>query len=124
MGRRRPNADDGAYAFKPFSANCASFPSGHTTQAFVLASAISANYESPWVKVSSYSLASAVGMARIEQNAHHASDVFAGALIGTAIGLGIHHFNGPARADAKESSVKWVPWIDGEHTGVALNIAF
>src|SRR5256886_6570005 len=60
IGRGRPTDGRGAYNFRPFSGQD-SFSSGHTTEAFALASAISEHYDSLWVQVTSYGLASAVG---------------------------------------------------------------
>lgn len=91
-GRSRPIQQRGTYKFKPFGGDH-SFPSGHTTQAFVLASVISSSYESKWVWGISYTLASLVGLARVHQQAHFPSDVVAGAIIGTSVGRGIVDYN-------------------------------
>ena len=92
VGRSRPNKEQGYHHFRPFSSD-ASFPSGHTTQAFAVASVIADHYDSPLVKIGSYGVASMVGYARMEHNAHWASDVLAGALIGTLVGRTVVHFN-------------------------------
>ncbi|MDE3084189.1 MAG: phosphatase PAP2 family protein, partial [Verrucomicrobiota bacterium] len=48
IGRARPNETDEAYRFRPFSGKD-SFPSGHATQAFAVASVIAADYpEEGW----------------------------------------------------------------------------
>ena len=91
-GRSRPSQSDGAHHFDPFSGHH-SFPSGHTTQAFAVASVIADHYDPLWVKVGSYGVASMVGYARMERNAHWASDVLAGALIGIVVGKTVVHFN-------------------------------
>jgi hypothetical protein len=85
VGRKRPNQAIGAFDFRPFGGS-ASFPSGHTTQAFAVASAIATSYDSRWVAVGSYGVATLVGLARVHHQAHFASDVVAGAAIGTAVG--------------------------------------
>ena len=51
--------------FHPFPNSERSFPSGEATQAFAVASVIAAHYDGLWIKISSYSIASLVGMARI-----------------------------------------------------------
>src|SRR5262249_32299148 len=84
IGRSRPSANQGAYHFEPFSGKD-SFPSGHTTEAFALATVISEHYDALWIKCSSYGLASMVGYARLNSNAHWASDVLAGAALGTFV---------------------------------------
>lgn len=64
-----------------------SFPSGHTTAAFAIATVWSEGYkEHPWVSYSMYSLATLTGLSRIYDNKHWASDVFFGALFGYWIG--------------------------------------
>src|SRR5256886_4683049 len=92
IGRGRPTDGKGAYNFRPFSGQD-SFSSGHTTEVFALASVISEHYDTPWVQVTSYGLASAVGYARLNNNRHWPSDVLAGAAIGTFVGKTVVHFN-------------------------------
>jgi membrane-associated phospholipid phosphatase len=58
-----------------------------------LASVITEHYNAPWVQVTSYGLASAVGYARLNNNRHWPSDVLAGATIGTFVGKTVVHFN-------------------------------
>jgi len=97
-GRARPRANQGVNYFKPFSNANASFPSGHTTEAFALASVIAGHYESPWVGYASYSIAGLVGVARTYHDAHFASDVVAGAMIGTLVGKSVVSYNLERRA--------------------------
>jgi len=92
FGRKRPFQTAETYRFEPFS-NYSSFPSGHATRAFAVASVVAAHYHSWWVKGTAYSLAGLVALARVNRNVHFASDVTAGALIGTAVGRAIVHFN-------------------------------
>ncbi|HET7063705.1 MAG TPA: phosphatase PAP2 family protein, partial [Rudaea sp.] len=86
-GRARPNSGLGPHHWNLFGGD-QSFPSGHATGAFAFASVIAGHYDSPWVATTAYTIASLVGVARIEQDAHWASDVVAGGLIGGLIG---HH---------------------------------
>src|ERR1700693_137449 len=92
IGRGRPTDGHGAYNFRPFSGQD-SFSSGHTTEAFALASVITEHYNAPWVQVTSYGLASAVGYARLNNNRHWPSDVLARATTGTFVGKTVVHFN-------------------------------
>lgn len=92
-GRSRPRADEGLYNFKPFSDGNSSFPSGHTTEAFALASVVAGHYDDTWVACTSYSIAGLVGLARTYHHAHFASDVVAGAMIGTLIGKSVVEHN-------------------------------
>lgn len=68
-----------------------SFPSGHTITAFTMASFFSSVYKDKlWVALVAYGLASGVGLERIYDNQHWASDVFIGAALGVAIGKAIY----------------------------------
>ena len=78
---------------RPDGSNSLSFPSAHTSGAFALASVATAAY-GPWVGLPSYALASLIGISRIDSNRHVASDVAAGALLGTLLGWGTAKFHG------------------------------
>lgn len=90
--RHRPSQDEppDPYLWEgPFSGGWeyTSFPSGHTAVAFAVASVIGSGYkDKTWVGITSYTLASLVGLSRIYDNKHWPSDVFAGAVLGTYIG--------------------------------------
>ena len=82
-GRSRPyEAPDDADEFRALSGHTA-FPSGHTTVAFSLASGIDHETSARWVPFVVYPLAGIVGWSRLRDNRHWASDVLAGALVGT-----------------------------------------
>ena len=121
-GRSRPYKDFGnnnfqGPGFKQFNS---SFPSGHTTEAFALASVISAHYEESWIKYTVYSAASLVGFARIYNDAHFASDVLAGAFIGTLVGQSVVAHNQSRRG----SSVILVPETAQNFVGLRLTGIF
>ncbi len=97
LGRSRPSQTEEASSFHPFSGH-SSFPSGHTTESFALASVISGHTRSPRLKIAAYGIASLVGYSRVNDDAHFASDVLAGALIGTAVGRAVVRINGRERA--------------------------
>lgn len=97
VGRSRPNQNRGYTNFRPFS-GAASFPSGHTTQAFAVASVVAAHYDETWVKCTSYTIAGLAGLARTYHDAHFASDVVAGALIGTLVGQSVVAHNQTLRS--------------------------
>lgn len=69
---------------RPDQSNYASFPSGHTAQAFAAATFLSEEYKDryKWVPYVSYGIATTVGMLRITNNKHYISDVLVGAGIG------------------------------------------
>jgi membrane-associated phospholipid phosphatase len=116
IGRGRPTDGNGAGSFQPFSGRD-SFSSGHTTEAFALASVISEHYDEPWVKVTSYGLASMVGYARLNNNRHWPSDVLAGAVIGTFVGKAVVHFN------QKHRNVSVQPLI-GKVNGAQISVGW
>ena len=91
-GRSRPRADLGAHDFHPFTGGY-SFPSGHATAAFSVAATIATHYHQLWVKGLSYGIASMVGYARMEKDAHYLSDVTAGAMIGIGVARSVNAFN-------------------------------
>ena len=64
-----------------------SFPSGHTTSAFSVATVIATEYKDvKWIPYACYSIAGLTGLSRINDNKHWASDVLMGAAIGFGVG--------------------------------------
>ncbi|MDX9880716.1 MAG: phosphatase PAP2 family protein [Prolixibacteraceae bacterium] len=118
LGRQRPDSgvDVTAFDFKgPFQGT--GFPSGHTIAVFSVASVIANQYrETVWVPVLSYSLAGLAGLSRIYDNRHWTSDVFAGAVMGIAIG----NLVCPAH---KESRISFFPVKMGPAYGVRLALS-
>ena len=102
-GRARPYASkDNARNFGFFrglkSDDYKSFPSGHATSAFAFASVISAETSHWWpdtrwiVGPVLYGAATLTGVSRIYNNQHWASDVLAGAAIGTLTGIKVFRY--------------------------------
>jgi membrane-associated phospholipid phosphatase len=124
VGRSRPSKDLGTHDFHPFNGG-ESFPSGHTTQAFALASVLAEHADTPWVSGVSYGLASLVGLARMEQHQHFMSDVVAGGLIGTFVGKGVVAYNQTLRADwHAKVAVSIAPTIQPGGYGLSLAMKF
>ena len=119
VGRARPNAELGSTHFAPFSGD-ASFPGGHATQAFAVASVISAHSDQWWVSVTAYTIAGLVGFARIYHNAHWTSDVTAGAAIGTFVGRGIVVLNDRLRKGEGKIHVAFAPIVSDQAKGGML----
>jgi membrane-associated phospholipid phosphatase len=64
------------------SASSASFPSGHTSNSFALATSLSLAYPKWYVIVPSYLWASSVAYSRLHLGVHYPSDIAIGAIIG------------------------------------------
>ncbi len=120
-GRSRPNAGLGPHDFHPFHGG-ASIPSGHVTQAFAVASVIATEYTQPWVRVACYVPATLVGFARMRHDAHWASDVAAGALVGFGVGRAVARLNLSPRLGEKH--VRFMPVLAPGARGVAMAATF
>ncbi len=60
-----------------------SFPSGHTTAAFAFATIVADEWKAvPGIPLLAYTLATGVGLSRMNDDAHWASDAFTGAVLG------------------------------------------
>lgn len=85
FGRQRPVVSDGQTVFRPGTSND-SFPSGHATEAFSVASVIAMRSKGWVLPVLAYAAATVVAFDRVNDRVHFASDVAAGAALGTAVG--------------------------------------
>jgi len=74
----------GTHQLRPDESTYNSFPSGHTTTAFIGAELMNQEFgwRSPWYSVVGYSMASGTALLRIMNNRHWLSDVIAAAGIG------------------------------------------
>jgi membrane-associated phospholipid phosphatase len=71
-----------------FRATGRSFPSGHTSQAFFIATLVAQHFHpSVWIVFLLYGVALLVGITRMYVGAHYPRDVLAGAILGSAWGL-------------------------------------
>jgi membrane-associated phospholipid phosphatase len=104
VGRKRPYADpEHPYDFKLgrgfLNDSSSSFPSGHTTAAFATAAALSGElariypHEAWFVRPLLYGGAGLVGLSRLYNNDHWASDVVIAAAIGSFGGWKVVRFN-------------------------------
>ena len=120
VGRARPNRGGDSDEFHPLS-NDLSFPSGHVAEAFAVASVVAARSRGWVVPTAAYALASGVALARMNDRAHFASDVLAGALVGTAIGRAVVR----RHAGAEERRVSWslLPLASRKGAGIAVAIS-
>jgi hypothetical protein len=87
--RKRPYLNEGAdnWFSSEDGSDYRSFPSGHATTAWSVATVIAGMYKNrKGAPFACYSLASLVCLSRMTENKHWMSDVFVGAVIGYAIG--------------------------------------
>ena len=66
------------------------FPSGHTTVAFAAATVFASEYKNyPFVPIIAYSAATLIGISRLTENKHWATDVLTGVVIGILSGKNV-----------------------------------
>ncbi len=123
-GRTRPLDEEGSHHFKFFGKGD-SFPSGHATQAFAIASVVAAHTENLWLAGGAYGMATLVGLARVERREHYLSDVVAGAFLGTVVGKIVVSTNqrlrsGPPRA----LKIAVLPAFGPDFRGLSLSAQF
>jgi membrane-associated phospholipid phosphatase len=73
----------------PESVEDYSFPSGHASLAFALATSISISYTEWYVVLPAYAWASGVALGRVWHGVHYPTDVLAGALLGGGLAFAV-----------------------------------
>ncbi|HET9328514.1 MAG TPA: phosphatase PAP2 family protein [Candidatus Eisenbacteria bacterium] len=96
VGRTRPTDGKGPYNFEFREGD--SFPSGHASVVFEVATVASYHTRSNWLRALYYSVATAVSLQRVDSNEHWPSDIIAGACIGTLVARTIVRRHAAARA--------------------------
>jgi membrane-associated phospholipid phosphatase len=91
LARQRPYTGEGEG--KLFSGNwtAGSFPSGHATLAWTLATVMAREYPNWPMRLLMYGVATAVSTTRVTGGVHFPSDVFAGSVIGFGVGTYVSH---------------------------------
>jgi membrane-associated phospholipid phosphatase len=124
MRRERPLDGDGKGRF--FQGG-SSFPSGHSTVSWALASVVAHEYnENVFYPVAAYGLASLVSFSRLSGQNHFPSDIFVGAALGWFTGryvFNTHVDPSIHRRDSKLSSLRprVMPEFDSDIRGVVLS---
>jgi hypothetical protein len=112
--RQRPNGE-----------NNQSFPSGHTSNAFALATVAERHYG--WkIGVPAYLLAGAVGASRMKQDMHYFSDVVAGATLGYIVGRTVVRVNSRPLANGSNrgASLNMAPIVARHTRGMQMSLSF
>ncbi len=104
----------------PFSSTeYTSFPSGHSTAAFSLATVFAMEYSNTiWVPVLAYTLATGTAVSRLYDNKHWASDVF----IGSALGFVTGRFMWKQSKKNGGNKYVVVPNLGVDHANIAILI--
>jgi hypothetical protein len=106
---------------RPDGSDQLSFPSGHTSSAFVWATMAQAHYG--WkAGAPSYVAATAIGLSRITKDKHHLSDVIAGATLGYVTARTVLRTNGEPTGRHKTFTLH--PVSDAGGTGVGVGASF
>lgn len=90
--RYRPSSTTENHLFDGIAqeTNNTSLPSSHTSTAFAMATSVATVYKDhQWVPPIAYGVATLVGLSRINDNAHWATDVMAGAAVGYFTAKGV-----------------------------------
>lgn len=120
-GRPRPYTGESSSSWNgpSFKTGSTSFPSGHTTAAFSIASVIAEEYgTNPCVPPIAYGLATLTGMARIYDDKHWASDTFFGGAIGYFVGKAVVRYHSP------NSPLKLLPTVSQQGFGLTAEYRF
>ncbi len=90
-GRERPTEGNVSGQFWQHNALGSSFPSGHSSFTWAMASVLTHEYPKPWVRWLAYGTATTVSLARTTALKHFSADVAVGGVLGYLIGR--HTFN-------------------------------
>ncbi len=112
FGRKRPITSADETSFQPGSSN-QSFPSGHATEAFTLASVVAARSSGWLIPTLAYTGACLVAYDRVNDRAHFPSDVVAGAALGIAVGRFVVHRHQPEPQGTSPMELQVVPVRNG-----------
>jgi membrane-associated phospholipid phosphatase len=112
VGRERPNGQDDK-----------SFPSGHTSNAFALATVAERHYG--WkAGVPAYVVASLVAVSRLQRNKHHLSDVVAGAAVGYIVARTVVRVNDTPLDKSPVATLSLTPLLGRRARGLMVAVAF
>lgn len=112
--RERPETEN----LSVFEGGKASFPSGHVAGGFATATVLNEFY-GPKIGIPAYLFAGFVGLARLEDNKHYASDVVGGAVVGTLTALAV------SRATrTRWARISAAPVVEEKRAGLVLVYQF
>jgi membrane-associated phospholipid phosphatase len=91
LARQRPYTGAGEGKFFSGNWTAGSFPSGHATLAWTLATVVAHEYPNWPMRLLMYGAATAVSTTRVTGGVHFPADVFAGSVIGFGVGTYVSH---------------------------------
>ncbi len=105
---------------RPNGEGSRSFPSGHTSSAFTIATVLSHHYSK--ASIPAYLTAGLIGVSRLEKNRHFLSDVVAGATLGYIVGKTVIR---GTESTVSQPDLTWLPLFSGqEEWGVVMFLTF
>ena len=108
---------------RPDGSDSLSFPSGHSSTAFSLATVANSHYG--WkVGVPAYVAASAIALSRISNDKHYLTDVVAGATIGVISARTVVRVNGETRGRQRRFAVGPITDPQGGGVGVGASLSW
>lgn len=110
---------------RPDGVDHKSFPSGHTSSAFALATVAERHYG--WkLGVPAYLVAGLVGASRLHQDKHYLSDVMAGATLGYLVGRTVVRVNGRplGGGTSRRAAVHVAPIVSRQARGLQMSVLF
>ncbi len=122
IGRARPYTGESGHSFHPLATKSSywSFPSGHAACAFAVATTVAEQTDCAAVDIAAYCLASLVGLSRIHDNKHWASDVFFGSAVGYFCAKKISSLNRPETKTAWDLGLQ----VSGGFRALTLSFRF
>ena len=102
--------DKGPWEIGPsFEIGYDSFPSGHTSASFAVATVLS--YYFPKVKFLCFGLAAFVAICRVTKGSHFPTDVLGGLLLGIVTGLGLVYAKSQWKEIGQRTLAQGLPWL-------------
>jgi len=119
LARQRPYTGQGEGRFFSGNWTAGSFPSGHATLAWTLASVIAHEYPNWPMRLLMYGAATAVSTTRVTGGVHFPADVFSGSVIGFGVGTYVVHKDRPkVSVPHSQNKVKRVENAILEHVAI------
>jgi hypothetical protein len=111
VGRKRPDGAGNRFT--------SSFPSGHASASFALASTVDAMYGYK-IGIPLYLFAGFASFSRLSNNSHFLSDVLFGAVLGTVVGRAVASIH----KDRDNSKLSFLPYSNGNSAGLMLTMSW